>query len=1051
MTKVFEILFNIRRDELLKVLLMFAYQFLLIAAVFVVGRTVANTLFLKEIDRKYIPWTYVMATAGVTVAIIIYRRISGRWDRIRQIVLSFLVFALLSMVARLLLILLPKSFILLAAVFVVIEIMVSLGVFQFWLLANEIFTSRQARRVFGFIATGGIVSSVAFGIFLRASAKQFGTENLLFIMAGLLVLACVIVAWVGKLFYMESVQSSHLPASSRERSESSLLNDMKLVAGSKALLSIASVVLITVVVANIVDYQWKVSVQNSYRDNKEAMAGYFGTFYIISGLSALLFQYVIARKLFDRYGILVRLLLLPVALLLSSATILFWPLALGILVPATIAKTGDSTFRYTANDTGIQILYLPLGSELKARAKAVIDGLLRPIFIGGTGLLILLLSTILDGKTFSLVVIILVAIWLLLAFAAKSGYFKALSTSISRKKLDLDGSRIPYDESAVSALKHALESDNPTVQSNTLDLISSIPEVDWNPILLGLLKSPDNEVYTKALRLIARSENSTYSDELRKHIRSTDMERKAEAIIAFAAVAGINAEADLLPLLSDENALVRGAAISSLVNHGSTKSVDRILEILKKMVISENPEERKLTARVLGDCTNEECIHMLYPLILDDNIEVSIEAIKSAGRKRSPILLQPIIEAARAVGKSSAAISALMKFDAKIIPELAGLMHSSGADLRVKKLIPAIIAAIDPGSAGPFLIEAAVDVSPEVRNASIEEIGKTLSVADSKSADTVKEVIKSELSGFFKSAACLARLFQESDSDSLLKSSLKDRCRDTSRNIIFLLKALNPSLDIDVVLAGLDSSSPAVKSNALELLDGAVKIEDKKVVLAAFENLPVRKKVEIGKKFVGALSSASEKEMLEILTRDDNPWICACAARHAASAGFREISDISRERGDVLRFMEGDGMLSIIEKVMFLKSIDLFARIPGDSLAVIAGIAGEVTSLPGDLILKEGAQGSDLFLIIRGKVSVVSEGREVAVLGETDFFGEMSLLDSEPCSATVKSLEETDLLKIRQEDFYELVRQRPEISKGIIKALTYRLRETNKKLASIIP
>jgi len=133
-------------------------------------------------------------------------------------------------------------------------------------------------------------------------------------------------------------------------------------------------------------------------------------------------------------------------------------------------------------------------------------------------------------------------------------------------------------------------------------------------------------------------------------------------------------------------------------------------------------------------------------------------------------------------------------------------------------------------------------------------------------------------------------------------------------------------------------------------------------------------------------------------------------------------------------------LLSTVEKVLFLKSIDLFSQIPGEDLAQVAVIATEENRERGEEIFAEGEDGDALYLVLDGKVRVHREDRVIAELGERECFGEMAILDASPRSATVTSLEESRLLKISREDFQEILTEKPEIAMGIIKVLSGRLR-----------
>jgi CRP-like cAMP-binding protein len=133
-------------------------------------------------------------------------------------------------------------------------------------------------------------------------------------------------------------------------------------------------------------------------------------------------------------------------------------------------------------------------------------------------------------------------------------------------------------------------------------------------------------------------------------------------------------------------------------------------------------------------------------------------------------------------------------------------------------------------------------------------------------------------------------------------------------------------------------------------------------------------------------------------------------------------------------------MISTVEKVLFLKGVDLFSAIPGEELSQVAQIAEEVDIEAGETIIQEGDLGDSAYLIVNGKVRVHRGAVEIAVLGERQVFGEMSILDSEPRSASVSALTDVALLKIHHDDFTDILAEKSEIAQGIIKVLLRRLR-----------
>ena len=135
-------------------------------------------------------------------------------------------------------------------------------------------------------------------------------------------------------------------------------------------------------------------------------------------------------------------------------------------------------------------------------------------------------------------------------------------------------------------------------------------------------------------------------------------------------------------------------------------------------------------------------------------------------------------------------------------------------------------------------------------------------------------------------------------------------------------------------------------------------------------------------------------------------------------------------------------MITTVEKVLFLKRIDLFSQISSEDLAQIAQITEELQIEEGEDVFLEGEPGNTLYFTVNGQVRIHRGGTTLATLGERSVFGEMSLLDMEPRSATVTVVEDVTLLRIEREDFNDILAEKAEIAQGIIKVLSQRLRRT---------
>lgn len=141
-------------------------------------------------------------------------------------------------------------------------------------------------------------------------------------------------------------------------------------------------------------------------------------------------------------------------------------------------------------------------------------------------------------------------------------------------------------------------------------------------------------------------------------------------------------------------------------------------------------------------------------------------------------------------------------------------------------------------------------------------------------------------------------------------------------------------------------------------------------------------------------------------------------------------------------------MLLTIERVAILRSIDIFADTPDYILAAVARILVEVEVLPGETFIHEGAVEDSMFLIVEGEVRVHSHGQTIITLGAGTSVGELAVLDPQPRAASVTAIIDTLLFRIDREPFDEVMTDRPEIARGVIRALSRRIREQGRLMAA---
>jgi CRP/FNR family transcriptional regulator, cyclic AMP receptor protein len=137
-----------------------------------------------------------------------------------------------------------------------------------------------------------------------------------------------------------------------------------------------------------------------------------------------------------------------------------------------------------------------------------------------------------------------------------------------------------------------------------------------------------------------------------------------------------------------------------------------------------------------------------------------------------------------------------------------------------------------------------------------------------------------------------------------------------------------------------------------------------------------------------------------------------------------------------------------------LKTVPLFANFPEDQLRMLAMLVTRKSAPRSTTIMAGGDPTDSLYIVLSGRLKVMmsdSEGKEVilSILGPGEFFGEMGLIDDEPRSATVITVEPCELLSIDQRDFKKCLAENFEMAQAVMRGLVKRLREADRKIGSL--
>jgi len=133
-------------------------------------------------------------------------------------------------------------------------------------------------------------------------------------------------------------------------------------------------------------------------------------------------------------------------------------------------------------------------------------------------------------------------------------------------------------------------------------------------------------------------------------------------------------------------------------------------------------------------------------------------------------------------------------------------------------------------------------------------------------------------------------------------------------------------------------------------------------------------------------------------------------------------------------------MLTVVEKVIILQKIDVFAGVPTEQLQYLAAIAVEVRFDEGSIIFREGDSSDALYLVLHGRVRLTQQGREIMHAGEHEVFGTWALFDDEPRLVDATVTDDCRLLRIDRDDFIDLLADHVQITEAVLNTVVKRLR-----------
>jgi len=856
-----------------RVALMFGLM-MCVVGMFIIGRVVRDTLFLSRFPSSWLPSMYLWVALGVFIQAGLYSRIADRFRRDRTLMASLSVAILLMIASRVLVWAGVKYF--LPVLYVLVELIGSLLILQSWTLANDIFTTREAKRLFGLVGAGGVLSSVVVGFGSRAAVARLGTPELLLLCALLLMLALLILVRLGRMVGGEL--NAHLVERRlHPMQRASLLADSRRVFGNRHLQLVSILIVLVTLVTTFCDFQFKISAQKAFAGQEKNMGAFFGMFWGLTGVLSCVIQFLLTGRLLERFGVLLPLMLLPGALTVGAIAFLVQP----ALWSASLLKGGDAVLRYTVNDATMQFLYLPVASGLRGRAKALLDGMVRPLAIGISGALLVGIVPRMPQSALAWITLGLLSLWMTAAFGVRRRYLSALMQSMMNRRFSLEeaGGIVP-DEAAGRVLRQALSHPSRDIVLHALEMIRTIASIDWVPDLLRLAEHSSPEVRARAVEILGERGQLRHGPQVARFLKDPSRQVQAAAVTAYCAIGRERSLRVVQQYLRHPDLNIQAAAVSGLVRFAGLDGVLCAAEKLKQLLESPEPAARAAGARVLGEVGVRNFYHPLLQLISDPDSGVRLAAIQAAGRMRSPELLPALVYRLEEPQLHGAVSDALAAFGEPAIRLLQRVLAQPAESISLRAAVPPILARIGGKAALDVLAEHLDEPDPLLRSRILDAV-HSIRVRDARlvlDRFRVETGLDREIAEMNQVQDQLAALSLP-PREILLAECLALRRDRALRRIFRLLSGFLPPKSLDAVLRNLNTPQRQIRSNAIEILDNLIDRSIRRRLLPLLESA--------ARSETSAAAGADDlvarrRRTLEALITGSDGWAACCAIEHAS-------------------------------------------------------------------------------------------------------------------------------------------------------------------------
>ena len=806
----------------------FFWYFLLLAAAQTIIKTLRTTHFLFREGVGALPIAYLIAAVATGLVVLLHSKVQFKASLRTVITVSLLLFAATGFVLSFVIATdLGKKSTFIAYIYWVWASVLTVALMtHFWMTINETYDPRQAKRLVGYIGTGGILGSMLGGVLVIVLSGP-DLPPWLMSMACAMLVACVpVVAAISRLSQKEREAGGPPPAGTDapDGRKPGFWDSLQAIRTSRFLLLIAGIVGIGVIVSTCIEFQYLCAAFSHFRSSPASLQAFFGFFDPALTLVALFLNLALSGSLLKKLDMTQALLFTPAVLLGGSALVLCLPFG---LLSGIIIRGGDEGMGYAVNQSVREILYIPIGSRLRHKVKPFIDMFISQV-ARVAGAVILLIFALLSNdrivgftpgfdvgmaKKLSWAVIALLVPWALLGRKAGREYPEAIRRTIKplwdraeervRDRLDVGHAKLVFD---------TIDSRNHSSVLYALHIFDLLERDKLTPEIKALIAEKSEEIEATLLADRFGAGGVAQLEEIFDELRPQDILTEIPLITT-----------------SDEYQRVMVEYFDKVIEEGPAAEIQK-MELAK--AIGLQPAGTPMAAR-------------LGRLIMDGSPRVSCQALKSAARLKRRDHLPAIIRKLDNYLTLEDAIDALQQYGDAAVPALVENLKDRSEGVILRRAAAEALARIGTRAAAKALAhelehgrgdidEAVIDALDRVHSGP-SEVHVSAAAAKRKTLAFVREYcrIYLELQGEEPDGT-------KEDPRRRPEASLETYLAD----IFKLLGLYYPHKHVRTAYQNIKAGSRHSVAHAVEWLDNALKKDMRDALLPLVEDLEPAERTE---------------------------------------------------------------------------------------------------------------------------------------------------------------------------------------------------------------